>query len=301
MACSCAAAPSQMRWTLLLPAALRLSVPHTLLSRSTSAKQLSTVAMPSVEVEQFRALNDNYAFLVHDASTGATMAIDTPEVSPIMDVLNRRGWKLSHVLNTHHHHDHAGGNLELKRLTGCKIIGPAGEASRIPGIDTPVGGGDSFEVGNLRFQVIDVGGHTKGHIAFYNEEMKSAFVGDSLFALGCGRLFEGTPEQAWASLQRLAALPPDTKVYCAHEYTEANLRFALSVDSANPDLQDRAKVIKQLRSEGKPTVPTSIELELMTNPFMRASNAELRAQLGVSPEEKDAAVFGKLRKMKDKF
>ena len=221
-------------------------------STPSSRVAMSTVST-ALEVEQFGCLSDNYGFLLHDATTGSTAAIDTPEVGPIVEACERRGWTLTHILNTHHHHDHAGGNAELKRRFGCTILGPAAERAKIPTIDTPVQGGDRFAFGAHQIDVLDVGGHTLGHVAYHAADAGVAFVGDSLFALGCGRLFEGTPAQAWASLQRLAALPPDTKVYCAHEYTEANLRFALTVDPDNPALQSRAVEIAELRAAGKPT------------------------------------------------
>ena len=284
---------------------------------------MSTVST-ALEIEQFGCLTDNYGFLLHDSTTGETAAIDTPEVGPIVEACERRGWTLTHILNTHHHHDHAGGNAELKRRFGCTILGPAAETAKIPTIDTPVQGGDRFTFGAHQIDVLDVGGHTLGHVAYHAADAGVAFVGDSLFALGCGRLFEGTPAQAWASLQRLAALPPDTKVYCAHEYTEANLRFALTVDPGNPALQSRAIEIAELRAAGEPTcalcsgpififpvepltrtpiprdrVPTSIGLELATNPFLRPQSETMRRHLAVPEEESDEATFARIRKMKD--
>lgn len=262
-------------------------------------KSASSPPAATLHVEQFKCLSDNYGYLVHDAKTGLTAAVDTPEVKPIMDALSSRGWSLSFIFNTHHHHDHAGGNDELVRLTGCRVVGPAAEKKKIPSIDTPVSGGDTFKLGEQTVEVIDVGGHTLGHVAYYLPEAGVAFVGDSLFALGCGRLFEGTAAQAWASLQRLAALPPETVVYCAHEYTEANLRFALSVEPSNSALQQRATQIKDLRAKRLPTVPTTIGLELETNPFLRPQSQALRGHLGISQSEADVDVFAKVRKMKD--
>ena len=263
--------------------------------RASSARAGSGV----LEIEQFGCLSDNYGFLLHCTATGATAAVDTPEVAPIVAACERRGWTLTHILNTHHHADHAGGNLELKQKFGCTIVGPAGEAAKIPGIETALGGGESFKLGALEVDVIDVGGHTLGHIAYHLPSERVAFVGDALFALGCGRLFEGTPQQAWASLQRLAALPAETQVFCAHEYTEANLRFALSVDAANPELQRRAAKIGALRAAGEPTVPTSIGAELATNPFLRPGSPALRAHVGVPDGESDEDCFARLRRMKD--
>lgn len=252
-----------------------------------------------VQVEQFNCLTDNYGYLLHDVTTGVTATIDTPEVAPIMEALDRRGWQLSYILNTHHHHDHAGGNDELVRLTGCQVIGPAAEVKRIPSINSPVRGGDTFKLGDQAVEVVDVGGHTLGHIAYYLPDAGLVFVGDALFSLGCGRLFEGTAAQAWGSLQRLAALPPETTVYCAHEYTEANLRFALTVEPSNESLQRRATEIRSLRAKKLPTVPTTIALELETNPFLRAQSRALREHLGIPPTMADVDVFAKVRKMKD--
>ncbi len=282
---------------LLAAAAVRRSGPLTAVGQRGASAQASG----TLEVEQFGALSDNYGFLLHCAETGITASVDTPEVEPIMTACERRGWKLTHILNTHHHADHAGGNLELKRLTGCTVVGPHGERDKIPGIETAVRGGDCFELGGLKVEVIDVGGHTRGHVAYHLPEHDTAFVGDAPFALGCGRLFEGSPEQAWASLQRLAALPPSTRVYCAHEYTEANLKFALSVEPTNPRLVSRADEIAALRSERKPTVPTTIGLELETNPFLRPGSAALREHVGVPPEETEEQTFARLRRMKDSF
>uniref|UniRef100_A0A7S3BU34 hydroxyacylglutathione hydrolase n=1 Tax=Haptolina ericina TaxID=156174 RepID=A0A7S3BU34_9EUKA len=237
--------------------------------------------------------------MLHAPSAGLTACIDTPEVGPIVAACERRGWKLTHILNTHHHYDHAGGNDELKRRFGCKVIGPAAEKDKIPSIDEPVSGGDAFAFGGHEVRVIDVGGHTLGQVAYHLPDANAAFVGDALFALGCGRLFEGTPSQAWASLQRLAALPPETAVFCAHEYTEANLRFALTIEPGNLALQRRAEVIRDLRSQDKPTVPTTIGLELETNPFLRPSSSLLRSHLGVPKDETEEVTFARVRRMKD--
>ena len=259
-------------------------------------------SISTLEVEQFGCLTDNYGYLLHDSATGCTAAIDTPEVAPIAAACARRGWKLTHIFNTHHHADHAGGNVELKQLYGgCEIIGPAAEAHKIPSIERPVSGGDCFRFGEHEVHVLDVGGHTLGHVAYHVPSLQAAFVGDALFALGCGRLFEGTPEQAWASLQRLAALPPETAVYCAHEYTASNLRFALSVEPQNEALQARAREITELRAVGKPTVPSTIGYELATNPFLRPASPALRAHVGVPDHETEEQTFARLRRMKDMF
>lgn len=280
---------------------LRSTAGRALLGAMGIARGVCGLSTSTLQIAQFPCLSDNYGFLLHDPSTGMTACIDTPEVAPIEAECVSRGWKLTHIFNTHHHYDHAGGNEELKEKTGCKIFGPANEADKIPSIDTPLQGGESFDFGGHEIHVLDVGGHTLGHIAYHVPSAGAAFVGDSLFALGCGRLFEGTPTQAWASLQRLMALPHETAVYCAHEYTEANLRFSLTIEPGNPALQTRAKEIRALRSAGKPTVPTSIGLELDTNPFLRPDSTTLRAHLGIPDEEDLETTFARVRKMKDEF
>ncbi|MEQ8328385.1 MAG: hydroxyacylglutathione hydrolase [Parvibaculum sp.] len=256
--------------------------------------------MAKLEIHQFPCLNDNYGYLVHEPSSGKTATIDTPEVKPILAALAERGWTLTHILNTHHHFDHAGGNAELKEKTGCTVIGPKGEKDKIPGIDRPVGEGDIVELGAARARVIEVPGHTSGHIAYSFDEEHIAFVGDTLFALGCGRLFEGTPQQMWTSLGKLMTLPDDTIVYCAHEYTQANARFALSVEPQNAALVARAKEIDEKRSRGEWTVPTTIGLEKKTNPFLRAASIDLRRTIGLEAA-KDVDVFAETRKRKDNF
>ena len=256
--------------------------------------------MAKLQIYQFPALKDNYGYLVHDSATGATAAIDTPEVAAILNALETTGWKLTHILNTHHHFDHAGGNAELKAKTGCTIVGPRGEKDLIPGIDRAVGEGDIVEVGSARARVIDVPGHTRGHVAYHFADDHVVFVGDTLFALGCGRLFEGTPAQMWTSLGKLMALPDDTTVYCAHEYTQSNARFALTVEPHNAALAARAKEIDDKRARGEWTVPTTIALEKATNPFLRAASTDLRATVGL-PNAADVDVFAETRARKDNF
>ena len=238
----------------------------------------------SLAVHQFPCLSDNYGFLVRDEASGLAACVDTPEAGAILRELDRLGWTLALILNTHWHPDHAGGNEEIKARTGAKVVGPK-EVTRIAPLDREVQGGDEVLLGETRFRVIESGGHTLGHVAYYDAEDGIAFVGDTLFALGCGRLFEGTPEQMWASLSRLAALPDDTRVYCAHEYTEANARFALSLGD-DPVLKARATELSAARARGDPPVPTTIGLEKATNPFLRAANA---------------AAFADVRAAKDSF
>ena len=247
-------------------------------------------------VHQFPCLSDNYGFLARDDVTGQTACIDTPDAGAILRELKKLGWTLSLVLNTHWHPDHAGGNAEVVAATGAKVVGPA-EVTRIATLDREVGGGDTVMLGETRFEVIETGGHTLGHIAYHDAADGIAFVGDTLFALGCGRLFEGTAEQMWTSLQRLAALPDDTTVYCAHEYTASNARFALSVDD-DPALKARAAEVFAMRERGEPTVPTTIALEKATNPFLRAPRLAERVGAGGEPDYK---AFGAVRAAKDNF
>jgi len=242
-------------------------------------------------VHQFPCLSDNYGFLVRDEATGKTATIDTPDAEAILAELGKLGWGLDLILNTHWHPDHAGGNAALKAATGATIVGPQ-EVTRIAPLDREVGDGDIVELGETRFSVIDTGGHTLGHVAFHDAADGIAFVGDTLFALGCGRLFEGTAEQMWDSLGRLTALPDATTVYCAHEYTASNARFALSVDD-DPAVKARTDEVFAARERGEPTVPTSIGLERATNPFLRAPHLHP----GLAPADAFAAV----RTAKDGF
>ena len=247
-------------------------------------------------IHQFPCLSDNYGFLIRDEASGKTACIDTPDSGAILRELDDLGWELDLILNTHWHADHAGGNADIKAITGCQIVGPA-EVTRIAPLDREVGGGDTVQLGETTFQVIESGGHTLGHIAYFDAADHVAFVGDTLFALGCGRLFEGTPEQMWASLQRLAALPDDTRVYCAHEYTASNARFALSVDDSAA-LKTRADAIFAAREKGEWTVPTTIGLEKATNPFLRAP--ALAGKVGAASEP-DFKAFAAVRAAKDVF
>jgi hydroxyacylglutathione hydrolase len=250
----------------------------------------------TLTVRQFPCLSDNYGFLVRDEASGKTACIDTPDAAAILRGLKTAGWGLDFIVNTHWHPDHAGGNAEIKAATGCVIVGPA-EVTRIAPLDRTVKGGDVVELGQTRFDVIEAGGHTLGHIAYHDAADRIAFVGDTLFALGCGRLFEGKPEQMWASLSRLAALPDETRVYCAHEYTASNARFALSIDP-DPALRARADQVFAARERGEPTVPTTIGLEKATNPFLRAPLLAARVGKAGAP---DYEAFGAVRAAKDAF
>lgn len=253
-----------------------------------------------LQIQQFACLQDNYGFLIHDPRADLTAVVDTPDVAAIETVLDVKGWRLTHILNTHHHWDHAGGNLELKQKTGCTIAGPRADAERIPGIDVQVGEDDVFMFGSHGAQVFDTPGHTRGHIVYHFAEDKAAFVGDTLFALGCGRLFEGSPRQMWTSLQKLMDWPDQTKVYCAHEYTQANARFAITVEPQNEDLVARVEEVDRLRAQGVATVPTTIGLEKKTNPFLRPMSTDLQQTIGML-EAPLVDVFAETRRRKDTF
>jgi len=227
-----------------------------------------------VEIVRIPALSDNYIWLVHEESSGETMVVDPAEAQPVLDETARRGWRISQIWNTHWHPDHTGGNAAIKEATGCRITGPAAEAHRIPSLDRLVGEGDTVSLGPLTATVFEVPAHTAGHIAFHLPEEGLVFVGDTLFAMGCGRLFEGNADQMHSNLQRLAQLPPETEVYCAHEYTLSNGRFAVAVEPDNPEIAQRLAEVEAARATGEATVPTTIALERATNPFMRASSAQ---------------------------
>jgi hydroxyacylglutathione hydrolase len=255
---------------------------------------------PMLEVVQFPCRSDNFGVLLHDTKSGQTASIDAPERQAIVDVLEARGWILNHIFTTHHHHDHVEANLELKAQYGCTVTGPAAEAERIPGIDKAVRGGDHFEFAGRRVDVIDCPGHTLGGISLHIPSEKLLFAADTLFALGCGRLLEGTPAQMWASLSKLMRLPDDTIVYCGHEYTLSNAKFALTIDPDNAALVIRAMEIEGLRAAGKPTLPTTIGVEKATNPFLRASVGNIRERLGMIAAS-DGDVFAEIRRRKDVF
>lgn len=245
-------------------------------------------------------LKDNYAFLIHDAATGATAVIDVPEAAPILAELRRRNWSLTDILITHHHDDHIAGVAELQKATGAKVFGAKADAHRLPPLDHALAEGDSVTIGPETGHVIDVSGHTIGHIAFHFPDSRLVFTADSLMAAGCGRLFEGSPQMMWASLSKLAALPPETVVCSGHEYTTSNIRFALSLEPDNPALISRASKVAAAREEDRPTVPSTLSEELATNPFLRASSPELKGAVGMA-QASDADVFAEIRKRKDRF
>ncbi len=250
-----------------------------------------------LEIHQFACLSDNYGYLLHDPESGETACIDTPDADAYLREAGQKGWQITQIWNTHWHPDHAGGNNAIKAATGCTVIAPA-EVERIAAPDRVVAHGDTVSLGAFTAQVIDVSGHTNGHVAFHLPETGVAFVGDAVFALGCGRMFEGQPDQFWASLSRIKALPPETLLYCAHEYTQSNARFALHVDPENAELQDYVAQIDKARSEGRPTVPTTLARELATNPFLRADDVALQARWGGGGA---VATFAALRAAKDNF
>ena len=245
-------------------------------------------------------LSDNYAFLIHDAASGETAVIDVPEAAPILAALRQRGWTLSQILLTHHHADHIQGVAELRAATGARVAGNAADAHRLPPLDLALQEGQSVQVGAETGTVIDVSGHTLGHIAFHFPASALVFTADSLMACGCGRLFEGTGPQMWDSLSKLARLPPETLVCSGHEYTTSNARFALSLEPDNQALISRVAAIADARDKGQPTVPSRLSDEFATNPFLRASHPQMKARLGLS-EATDAAVFTEIRARKDRF
>lgn len=237
-----------------------------------------------LEIIRIPVLSDNYVWLVHEPESGETMVVDPAVAEPVLAEAEKRGWKITQIWNTHWHPDHTGGNAAIKETTGCHITGPEAERERIPTLDTFVKEGDTVKLGNVVADVIDVAAHTAGHIAFYIPYEKVAFVGDTLFAMGCGRLFEGTAEQMYENMRKLEALPDDTKIYCAHEYTQSNGEYALVAEPDNLALKERMAEVLTLRSRGEATVPTTIGQERATNPFMRAASA---AELGERRTAKD--------------
>ncbi|QDH34636.1 hydroxyacylglutathione hydrolase [Porphyrobacter sp. YT40] len=250
-----------------------------------------------IHVHQFPCLSDNYGFLVHNSVSKETAAIDTPDGAEYLRQAERKGWRITQIWNTHWHPDHAGGNQAIKDATGCTIYAPAEVQGKFP-VDHIVGHDDYVALGEHRARVIDVSGHTNGHIAYHIVEEGIAFVGDSVFALGCGRMFEGQPEQFWNSLERIRRMSTATKLYCAHEYTASNARFALHADPDNAALQAYAAEIAEKRARGEPTVPTTLARELATNPFLRADDPAMMARWGGNaPHE----TFAALRAAKDSF
>lgn len=234
--------------------------------------------MSALEIVRIPVLSDNYVWLVHERASGETMVVDPAVAEPVLAEADRRGWRIGQVWNTHWHPDHTGGNAEIKVATGCIVTGPAAEAARIPTLDRMVREGDRVTLGPLEAEVWEVPAHTAGHIAYWFRSEHAIFVGDTLFAMGCGRLFEGTPAQMFANMRRLAELPGGTQVYCAHEYTQSNGRYALAAEPGNEAIVARMNLVDRARMNGEGTVPTTIALERATNPFMRAGSVEQLAE-----------------------
>lgn len=256
--------------------------------------------MADPQIITIPCLSDNYAFLLHDPQTGATACIDVPEAAPIQAALAAHGWTLSTILITHHHWDHIDGVAALVADTGAQVWGCGADAARLPPLDGKLAEGDTFDVGALQVRVLDTSGHCDNHLSYYFPGAGAVFTADSLMALGCGRLFEGTPAQMYESLGKLAALPPETLVFSGHEYTASNARFALSIEPDNPDLISRAAAVRAARAGSRPTVPSTLALELATNPFLRADEPALAQALDMA----DAApvqIFAHLRSKKDAF
>lgn len=256
--------------------------------------------MKPLELEVFPCRSDNFGVLVHDPESGLTASIDAPEEKPIVEAAARRGWTITHIFTTHHHTDHVEANLALKEKLGLEIIGPVNEAVAIPGLDRTVADGDEFHFGDHLVRVIETPGHTAGHICFHFPDDKILFAADTLFALGCGRLFERSASDMWSSLQKLAVLPDETAIYFGHEYTLSNARFALTIDPDNERLKTRAAEIEALRADGKSTIPTMMGLEKETNPFLRPADPAIRRNL-IMEGKTNEEVFAEIRKRKDNF
>ena len=254
----------------------------------------------TAETRLFRCLQDNFGVLVHDPATGATAAIDAPEAAPVEAALRETGWRLSDILVTHHHADHTGGIAELKARHRCRVTAPRNEAARIPDVDATVGEGDRVNVGKLTARVIETPGHTAGHISYVFDADRLAFVGDTLFSIGCGRVIEGTPEMMWNSLLKLRALPDDTDIFCGHEYTMANIRFALTIEPDNEDLRARAEEAKREVAAGRATIPTTIGEEKRANVFLRADVPAVAQAVGLAGRPA-ADVFAEVRARKNRF
>jgi hydroxyacylglutathione hydrolase len=256
--------------------------------------------MSHLEIHQFTCREDNFGVLVHDSRTGTTISIDAPDAKAVTDNLKKRGWQLTHILTTHHHGDHVEGNLELKEVFGCRIIGPAAEKDKIPGISKTVSPGLVFELAKRPVKVFACPGHTAGHVAYHFTDDYLLFAGDTLFAMGCGRVFEGTMDEMFTSVNQFKTLDAMTSVYCGHEYTESNARFAVSVEPGNRALAMRYTEVRALRAQSKMTCPTTIGEELKTNPYMRCDSKEIREHLGLASAT-DAQVFAALRERKNNF
>jgi len=254
----------------------------------------------TLDIRQIPVLNDNYIYLVREPESGNVAVVDPAVGGPVVDEASKLGWAITRILNTHHHSDHTGGNLEIREKTGCTIVGPGPDKDRIPGIDIQVNDGDIFAFGAAEAKVFFVPGHTRGHIAFWFANSDALFCGDTLFSIGCGRVFEGTMDQMWTSLSRLRDLPSETRIYCAHEYTQSNVQFAVSVDPKNMALRNREAEVKRKRANGESTVPSRLGEELAANPFLRADQPDLQKALSMVGAD-PVAVFTEVRGRKDAF
>lgn len=256
--------------------------------------------MAELEIQLVPVLSDNYVHLIHDGRSGATAAVDPAVAEPVLAALKRRGWRLTHVLCTHHHNDHIGGVPQVKAATGCTVIGAAADAHRIPGLDVKVKEGDTVSLGEHKGRIFEVPGHTSGHIAYWFEDSRALFCGDTVFSLGCGRLFEGTPAQMWASLGKIRALPDDTRVYCGHEYTSENAGFALTLEPDNPAVRKRTEEARALDAAGKPTIPSLLADEKAANPFFRADLPALAKAVGMAGRDA-VTVFAEIRRRRNDY
>jgi len=271
-----------------------------ILSVRADPKKMSEI-MPQLDVELIPAFQDNYIYLLRTPGSDAVGIVDAGDAAPAIAVLEREGLTLTHVFNTHHHPDHVGGNAALKaRYPDAEIIGPRSEVARIPEMTRTVVEGDQVEFGGISFKVLEIPGHTTGHIAFWSDAGKAVFCGDTLFAMGCGRMFEGTPPQFWSSLGKLKALPADTRVYCGHEYTQTNARFTRSIDPDNAAVAAQSAEVDRLRTAGQPTIPSTIGLEIETNPFLRADDPVIARNVGLAGAD-PVEVFAEVRRRKDRF
>jgi hydroxyacylglutathione hydrolase len=253
----------------------------------------------AAEIRTFTCLSDNYGYLIHDHETKATASIDAPEAGPVISALEREGWQLTDILITHHHHDHVGGVAELKHKYSCRVVAPHDKTTKIANVDLRVGHGDVVKVGNLLARVLETPGHTLDHISYVFDSEKALFAADTLFSIGCGRVFEGTYPMMWDSLLKLRALPDDFRLYCGHEYTASNVKFALTVESDNPELKLRAEEVTRLRAANKPTIPVSLGEEKKANVFLRADEPSVAQKLHLKGADA-VEVFRELRERKNK-
>lgn len=272
-------------------------------SRSLRVARFCSVAnmSSSLQIELVPCLSDNYAYILHDIDTGTVGVVDPSEATPVIDALSKKNRNLNYILNTHHHHDHTGGNVELKARYGAKVIGSATDKERIPGIDIHLNDGDKWMFAGHEVQVMDTPGHTRGHVSFYFAGSGAIFTGDTLFSLSCGKLFEGTPQEMQSSLGKIMSLPDDTSIYCGHEYTLNNTDFALKLEPGNKELRSYAGHVASLRSKGLPTIPTTLKMEKACNPFLRTSNTQIRQSLNIPATADDAEALGIIRQAKDNF